>query len=273
MYGTSFQPESGDEGLDEVLRGMARTFGGYRGSRGWGDSNPTLTHPVWDLSDRDYRYFCRWAPSSTDRSQMAGAIKYFLPRVAADLVADEDRNSNVPWWAEHLCSMLSEYDWHSWKSDEVTAIASWLTAWLRHTILHLELRAYRDEATLLAGVLGIDIEAVFWKAYAEEPTPALRWLARHIDCHWEDLIATGWPGGWHGYWGNHSAPLANATRFVALLLGSRSAEVLQAEFFRSKIVEDQDRYSKAIERIDHCCEFGGGEGATPLREFRASITR
>ena len=235
-------------------------------------SEATTTLGVSDLSREDYKDFCWHSVCVVDQpGNTLAAVRYFLPRVAADLSRTEDEFSfdNVPPWDDALlASLLNEVRWRQWPQREVAAVEGWLEAWLDKEAQDLrDTRVSKfSQVFCIAAICGYDVGGYLRRRERDGILVVARLLAVLIDDHWEALLSTGWPADWRGYWGDATPPAAATRQFVHLLVSPKTRGILERAFFETHDESLRSLLSDAQLHASQCIEFGHLRADTPLAE-------
>lgn len=257
------------ERLDAALSKLGKVFGKMRGSRYWTDPLETLedssdaeSKPVGELTDYQYNHYAWHAVClNSSRKNCLLAIRYFLPRVAADLAYEGES----PWCVPHFAWLLNEYEWREWPVAQVDALEEWIFAWVEYCAYTGE-GEFGFDASDCAGICGCDLDKFRLQWQERDSRTSVLWLAHQIERHWESLLNSAWPSRWQNYWWGPASE-DFAVRFVGLMLRQRSISTLAEAFFETS--DDEQRLlSAAVEHAEYCVRYAHLRPDSPL--FRAA---
>lgn len=260
--------DTGDQELDSALGEVNRVFARTPGSSDWSgwwddtDSSVTLAQSAWELSEQQYRDYCHTALVHCKGKEKIEALRYFLPRLLRDVVAE---SIDAPRDHFQIASDLFIHRWQEWPECEVNAIRRWIDAWFDFAAQRTTWPGSRDVTSFIIDC-GIDMNAWFHDFRERDRPRCVAWLAENIEDNWEELLKTGsasFLGGDCLGRSPEAGPIL-AIKLVILLLRDSSRALLEEAFFAATDDEAQALYSSALQHAQHCVEYGDTHPASPL---------
>jgi len=168
--------------------------------------------------------------------------------------------------------------WREWATSQVEAIESWLKAWFDRQVSRVldgELRCHQvAEVVELMGIAGMD-PAPYLKAMIDENgARASALIAGLVEYNYVELLRSGWPEAWVGYWKNYDCPtLEVAQSFISVIISEPMRKLLEDSFFahEGKPGYAAEFFSAAHEDAEHCVQFAMNHPDCPLAAAKAGF--